>query len=85
MNCDEHKDSASGQTVSDEYRRWVKSRMPRTAALLDILDSGRSPTFLDIMGGLSDLVAFYTECDPKPDDPCEKIFTMSGKKCRFCS
>ena len=76
--------SCNGQTVSDAYRKWVFEHMPRTGALLDILDSGATPTFLDIMGGLSDCVAFYTEGDLKSKDHCEKIFTMSGKLCRFC-
>lgn len=75
----------AGQTVSDEYRRKVKSRMPRMAALLDLLDAGTAPNFLDIMGGLSDLVAFYTECDPITDAGVDKKYFMSGKFCRFCS
>jgi len=59
--------------------------MPQTGALLDILDAGSSPTFLDIMGALSDLVAFTTEGDHNFGDRREKIFSMSGKYCRFCS
>lgn len=72
------------QTVSDEYRRWVKSRMPQMAALLDKLDEGASPNFLDIMAGISNLVAFCTECDQKTGELPEENFYMSGKFCRFC-
>lgn len=73
-----------GQTVSDEYKEWVKSRMPQMATLLDKLDAGMSPTFLDIMSGISDLVAFCTECDTKTGQLPEENFYMSGKYCRFC-
>lgn len=76
--------SSTGRTVSDEYRRQVKCAMPRTAALLDKLDAGTAPNFLDIMAGISDLVAFYTECDSISDDIGEKNILMSGKLCRFC-
>jgi len=74
----------AGQTVSDEYRKRVKSGMPAMAALLDKLDSGVSPNFLDILAAISDLVAFYTECDLDLPDPVEKNILMSGKFCRFC-
>ena len=73
-----------GQQVSDEYRRWVFSRMPHVGSLLDLLDAGRSPTFLDIITAISDLVAFYTECDPKVNRQVEKNILMSGNNCRFC-
>lgn len=82
---EERTGGATVQTVSDEYRGWVKCVMPHTAALLDIMDSGKTPNFLDIMTALSDLVAFVTECDPIPVGSEEEIFFMSGKFCRFCS
>jgi len=73
-----------GQTVSDEYRRGVFSHMPALGRLLDNLDAGSTPTFLDIMAAISELVAFYTECDSFPVDPQEENILMSGKYCRFC-
>lgn len=76
--------SCTGQSVSDEYRRWVFSVMPAMGRLLDQLDAGATPTFLDVWAGLSESVAFYTECDLKDEDLREKNISMSGKICRFC-
>lgn len=74
----------NAQSVPDEYRRWVQARMPALANLLDALDAGRTPNFLDIMAGLSQMVAFYTDCDILDGDESMTFSQMSGKKCRFC-
>lgn len=73
------------KTVSDEYRRWVKSRMPQMASLLDKLDAGVTPNFLDILAAISNIVAFTTEGDSLEDVESIRFFTMSVKYCRFCS
>jgi len=70
--------------VSDEYRRWVFSHMPALGRLLDNLDAGNTPTFLDIMTAISEMVALYTECDSFSVGPLEKNIIMSVKYCRFC-
>ena len=75
---------ARGQTPSYEYRRWVFSHMPAMGRLLDKLDAGGELNFLDIMGGLSEMVAFYTECDSLEGVESMRISGMSGKYCRFC-
>lgn len=75
---------ASGQTVSDEYRSYVYSRIPALGRLLDALDAGTTPNFLDVMAALSDLVAFYTECDTLESGESVRFCEMSGKKCLFC-
>lgn len=72
------------QTVSDEYRRWVFEHMPAMGSLLDKLDAGTSPTFLDIMAAISEIVAFTTECDSICNQLVGKNISMSGKYCRFC-
>jgi len=77
--------SHRGQTVSDEYKEWVFSHMPAVGRLLDALDAGSTPTFLDIMSALSQMVAFLTECDQKEGCMSTTFFLMSGKRCRFCS
>lgn len=74
----------TGQTVSDEYRRWVFSHIPALGRLLDKLDAGSTPNFLDIMAGLSEMVAFYTECDSLESEEYKRFSEMSGKYCRFC-
>lgn len=84
MNIQEPQLRCKGQTVSNEYRRWVFSRMPDVGSLLDLLDAGETPTFLDIIAAISDLVAFYTECDPKINRQVEENIFMSVNNCRFC-
>jgi len=74
-----------GQTVSDEYRRWVFEHMPHVGSLLDNLDAGVTPTFLDIMAAISEIVAFTTEGDHNLADSCKEEFLMSGNICRFSS
>lgn len=72
------------QTVSDEYRRGVFEHMPAVGRLLDFLDAGTTPTFLDIMAAISEMVAFHTECDSLESEQCLRFSEMSGKYCRFC-
>lgn len=74
-----------GQTVPNEYRKWVFSRMPQMGALLDKLDAAETPNFLDILMAISNIVAFTTEGDQKDNQLVEKNISMSGKYCRFCS
>jgi len=72
------------KSVSDEYRRWVFSHMAAMGRLLDQLDAGSIPNFLDIMAAISESVAFYTEGDSLESDESMRFFEMSGKYCRFC-
>lgn len=44
-----------------------------------------TPTFLDIISGISEMVAFHTDHDQISDDRFLLSEKMSGKKCRFCS
>ena len=76
--------SCNGQTVSDEYRRRVFEHMPAVGRLLDQLDAGSTPTFLDIMAAISESVAFYTECDSLEGVEYKRFSEMSEKYCRFC-
>jgi len=74
----------TGQTVSDEYRREVFLHMPALGRLSDLLDAGTTPTFLDIMAAISEMVAFYTEHDYLESEECVRFSEMSGNNCRFC-
>lgn len=73
-----------GQTVSDEYRKWVFLHMPHVGSLLDKLDAGEAPNFLDVMAAISERVALCTECDSFESAESLRFSEMSGKYCRFC-
>lgn len=53
--------------------------------LFDLLASGQTPNFLEMMSAISDYVAFSTDCDPNSPAPRGELFSMSQKKCRICS
>lgn len=55
-----------------------------TCVLFLLLDTGITPNFLDIFAAISEIVAFYTECDLKSVELAPENILMSGKKCRFC-
>jgi len=84
LTIHEQEGGAKVQTVSDEYRRWVFSHMPALGRLLDQLDAGNTPTFLDIMSAISESVAFYTDCDSLEGEDSLRFSEMSGNKCLFC-
>lgn len=65
--------------------RTKKSDLPLTWGLLENLEDGVTPTFLDIMSCFSEFVAFYTDCDTDPEEIEEIKKYMSQNKCRFCS
>lgn len=72
------------QSVSDEYRKWVFERMPAMGRLLDQLDAGRSPDALDVMGGLSEMVAFSTDCEKNDYAAAQLKSLLPGKSCSSC-
>lgn len=69
----------------EAYLNTLAEQMPQMTRIFEILDSGSTPNFLDIIGGISEMVAFYTDHDQ--NSAADKILSekMSGKKCRFCS
>ena len=75
----------TGRSPCDEYLSTLKSNLPNLGRVFDQLDHGTPPNFLDFMAAISELVAFYTECDQNSGPDIEKIFAMSVKNCRFCS
>ena len=81
---DEREGGAKGTEVSDEYKTMVFLHMPALGRLLDLLDAGTTPTFLDTMAAISEMVAFYTEDDSLESEESLRFFNMSGKICRFC-
>ncbi len=80
-----HRAAVCARSGGDEYIEALKKHMPALHRLFEILDAGATPNFLDIMAGISEMVAFYTECDQF--DAASKLLEekMSGKFCRFCS
>lgn len=49
------------------------------------MESGVQPDFLEIMGAISNMVAFYTDHDTSTGEEQIEEFLMSQNKCRFCS
>ena len=80
----EQQGGAKAQQDLNEYRRGVFSHTPALGRLLDALDAGSTPTFLDIMAAISEMVAFHTECDTLESEQCLRFSGMSVKYCRFC-
>lgn len=68
----------------DEYQNTLKSQMPHLNELFQNLEGGMTPTFLDIMSSISEMVAFYPECDQKFPDQEKGRDKRSQNKCRFC-
>jgi len=52
--------------------------------LFELLADGQTPNFLEMMDAISSYVAFSTDSDQSREDPLEKLFCMSQKKCRNC-
>lgn len=63
----------------------LESNLPAMGRLFEKLARGEHPDFWDVMTALSEMVAFYTECDINPDRCKNDEEKMSEKKCRFCS
>jgi len=78
--------AASSEKICESLKsRTKKSDLPRTAKLLENLERGMTPNFLDIMASISEFVAFYTEYDTDAEYELDALLKMSGKKCRNCS
>jgi len=73
-----------GKSPDDEYRSRVFHDTPALGRLLDSLDAGTTPTFLDIMTAISEMVAFHTNPDLLESDESVRFPEMSQKNCRFC-
>lgn len=67
------------------FRRPTPEELPLTWGLLEMLEDGVTPKILDIMGAISEFVAFYTDYDIESEDQIDALLNMSGKKCRNCS
>lgn len=80
----EQEGSAKRLSELAEYQRMVKKHMPALGRLLDSLEAGETPNFLDIMAAISESVAFYTECDYKSEELVGLSEKMSENNCRFC-
>ena len=80
-----HEARQEARTPSDATLDTLKSRLPQMSALFRDLDAGYTPNFLDMMKALSEMVAFYTECDQIAEADAPLGERMSQNKCRFCS
>ena len=45
----------------------LKSKLPELDALFGNLEAGQTPNFLEMMSAISEMVAFYTNCDTSCD------------------
>lgn len=80
-----HSSPLAGFNRGEAYLDTLAEDMPEMTRLFAILDSGVTPNFLDIMRGISEMVAFYTDHDQISEDLELLEEKMSQKKCRFCS
>ncbi len=74
-----------GQTTGDEYLNTLAKQMPVMNRLFAALDANIAPNFLDVMSAISEMVAFYTNCDQKAASEFLIEEKMSQNNCRFCS
>lgn len=63
----------------------LQDNMPHLDALFTNLGRGVTPNFLDFMSGVSEMVAFHTDCDQSGEVEGLPAQNMSRIKCRFCS
>lgn len=76
--------SCEGKTIPIEYRRWVFEHMPAVGRLLDELDAGIIPEWLEVMTALSQCVEYLTTSDSFPDSQHSAGNTSSARYCPFC-
>ncbi len=48
------------------------------------MTAGEHPDFLDVMAAISNMVAFYSDCDINSGEEQTEEFLMSQNNCRFC-
>lgn len=73
-----------GKTQPDLCQSATPDKLDELKRFFKKMESGVQPDFLEIMTAISNLVAFYTDCDSFAQSAdCEEFF-MSQKKCRFC-
>ena len=77
--------ACAGFNQQEAYIDTLRNHLPALERLFTGLDAGTTPNFLDMMSALSEIVAFYTDCDTPADEIDVLIQSMSQNKCRFCS
>ena len=86
MRQNQEQDTAvCGQSQDEAYLDALGEQMPAMQKVFTALDAGGSLNFLDIMAAISEMVAFYTDCDQIEEVDRLLEEKMSGIKCRFCS
>lgn len=73
-----------GFVLDGRYYETPPEHLGAMASLFEKLAAGEHPDFLAVMAAISEMVAFWTDCDSNPVDLPENNFCMSEKKCRFC-
>lgn len=76
---------ATAKSPSCPTPSTLQENMPHLDALFANLDRGVTPNFLDFMSGVSEMVAFHTDCDQSGADGQTPESERSQIKCRFCS
>jgi len=74
-----------GLKQDEGYFDTLESGMPQMTALFTKLGLGEHPDSMAVMASISEMVAFYTECDSSCDEHSLWLINRSENKCRFCS
>lgn len=72
------------KSSNKKYQSTSQCEIIALRRIWELLEQGQTPSFLEMMAAISEMVAFYTNSDSARDAMDEKFFCMSGKKCRFC-
>ena len=72
------------QTELEDFRQHVLLHAPALASLLDLLDAGIIPTPLEVMTGISQSVAYFTDGQLLHGDPLGPGETPPGRYCASC-
>lgn len=73
-----------GKSEPDSYQSATPDKIDQLKRFFKKMDSGIQPDFLEVMTAISNMVAFYTDCDTPRELAEVEDFSMSQKKCRFC-
>lgn len=72
------------QMSLSELRRNVHVHAPALGALLDLLDEGIMPTPIEVMLGISESVAYFTEGVPSPGESRAQCTRGAPGFCPMC-
>lgn len=82
---DNHHAAQDGFNPVDVPAECIKRQTPLLDDLFNQLEAGMLPNCIELMGAISDLVAFHTKGEQESDGADCPTGNMSQNKCRFCS